>query len=133
MDTITINKWGKDHWSLLAFMGVICTDYKGNINEMNMRRMRCNPSRHPLNVTHTFGSPALMRWQLSYSTIIKSGAVIHDHDDWDCLDDLEAEGLLENIGTLVNPMIVMTEQGWDILSKLNQHKASGGKYRDFVV
>ena len=54
-----------------------------------------------------------------------------DHDDFDCLDDLETAGLIQNVGTMVNPYAELTKKGAQISSLLTLHKQKGGMYAEF--
>jgi hypothetical protein len=86
--TIEPKRWGRDHWSLL---GYIATCFDG---EIDRRKLRCNENRHPM-LAHCHSA-----WKDEWSTRLKStpeGEHIKaiGHDDWDCLDDLEAAGPLK--------------------------------------
>jgi len=91
--------------------------------------MRCDPKRHPLlahadllGVLHDGGK---------YPTRLKGGVELQDHDDWDCADDLETAGLIENIGTGANPRFRMTTEGNRMASLLRVYKQHGGRYAEF--
>ena len=118
--TIEINKFGKDHWSTLAYVETCNVDNKG---VMDRRRMRCNPDKHPL-LAHT------PQWSSSYSTILRDGVLEDGHDDWDCINDLEAAGLVEPI-SLVNAIVLLTEKGKLVSAQLRVHKMGGGKFGNF--
>lgn len=131
--------WGKDHWSLLGYVECVCVD---NAGYLAIDKMRANPDTHPLM------SSGPMRWKPEYSTrlagffafqdrtdIEKAAAAGHailGHDDWDCLDDLEAAGLLEVL-SLAQCKVRMTDQGTLLASELRKHKASGGMFANFRV
>jgi hypothetical protein len=53
-----------------------------------------------------------------------------DHDDWDCLEDMENAGLLE-IVSVANTAIVLTAKGLAVAGHLRKHKATGGAFSDF--
>lgn len=112
--------WGKDHWSLL---GYVATRFDGDLKHQNLR---CNIAKHPLLVGH----PG-QRWQDSYSTRLKNGQAL-GHDDWDCLDDLEAAGLV-NIISLVNGIVFLTAKGNTVVFALRKHKESGGVFHTFEM
>jgi len=126
MRTVPIAKFGKDHWSTFAYIETRCVDNQGTVE---LIRMRCNPKRHP----GLAGASAMgesRKWEPSYGTRLKEG-VAAGHDDHDCADDLEAAGLLENIGTGINPAFRLTAEGWVAISLLRQHKAAGGMFATF--
>jgi hypothetical protein len=113
--------WGKDHWSLLGYVETRCIDNDG---KLGIAQMRCNEQRHPI-----FKSTPI-KWEDSYSTIIKEGT-IKGHDDWDCLQDLEDVGFIE-ILSFANGFVKLTEQGKKIAAQLRSHKADGGQFGNFI-
>jgi hypothetical protein len=122
--TIEPKRWGRDHWSLL---GYIATCFDG---EIDRRKLRCNENRHPM-LAHCHSA-----WKDEWSTRLKStpeGEHIKaiGHDDWDCLDDLEAAGMV-NVFSLVNGFVRLTEYGSRVAFRLRQHKEKGGNFGDFV-
>jgi len=76
-------------------------------------------------------------WRPEYSTRLKgyfpekdSKFLLHEHDDIDCLNDLEKEGLVE-IVSCKKLLVRMTEFGNVIVSRLREHKAKGGYFSNF--
>lgn len=119
---MNIEHFGKDHWSTFAYAETCCVDDRGRlVNE----RLRINGNTHPVRD----GS----RWQASYGTRIRGGGICPDHDDIDCLDDLEEAGLLEQVGTMINPVIRFTDEGQAVAAKLRAHKMNGGNFATFEV
>ena len=115
---IPMNQWGSDHWSLLGYVAA-CFD-----NELNRTRLRCNPERHPL-MQHQGG------WSDKYSSRLAFGKSI-GHDDFDCLDDLEAEGFVI-IDSIINCRVSLTEKGNRAAFKLREHKRNGGSFATFTL
>jgi len=121
MLSVPIEKFGKDHWSTFAFLETRCVEYKGSIA---IEKMRCDPDWHPQYVhLGTFKK---------YPTILRGGEELPDHDDWDCVDDLEAAGLLEQVGTGENPRVRLTPYGWGVAGRIRAYKAVGGTFAEFV-
>ena len=54
-----------------------------------------------------------------------------DHDDLDCLDDLEEAGLIDNLGSGLHPMKQLTKYGKEIAAQLRAHKSNGEHYFTF--
>lgn len=145
MSFTPVEKFGKDHWSMLAYVEACCVDGAKGRGQLHFSRVRCNPDRHPL-----LASSASVggRWQLRYSTrlrgffefeergdpekAIAAGLMLRDHDDWDCLDDLEAAGYVE-IQSLANGLVKMTHLGMDVAGKLRAHKAAGHHFASFTL
>lgn len=145
MNATPVHKFGKDHWSMLAYVETCCVDGRDGHGLLDFSRVRCNPIRHPL----LAGSAALCgSWKLNYSTrlsgffdfadrsdpekAIAAGLMLRDHDDWDCLDDLQAAGYVE-IESLANGIVKLTELGMDVAGRLRSHKASGKHFATFSV
>jgi hypothetical protein len=99
---IAPNRWGEDHWALLSYV-VACFD-----GSLDLDRLRCN------------GSTRLKD---------PSDRVI-GHDDWDCLEDLEAAGLVEIISRLAG-IVHLTEKGNAVAFRLREHKWNGQAFATF--
>ena len=133
---IPIEDWGKDHWSLLAYIECRCVDYGGIPSRDHMR---INEKKHPgLANRAVMGG---MEWSSKYGTRLngfwKNGTTdpsrqLPDHDDWDCLYDLEAAGLIKDNGTGIHPLAEMTPKGREIAALLRAHKAEGGQFAGFA-
>lgn len=142
MTATPVEQFGKDHWSTLAYVESCCVDGKDGIGALDRRRMRCNASRHPL--LDANGLP----WNDVHSTRLSgffdfadrndtakagsAGVMLIGHDDWDCLDDLEAAGYVE-ILTLANSAVRLTEEGMRVSGLLRAHKARGGQFAQFKM
>lgn len=86
---ISPSRFGADHWSTFAYVETRIVDYKGALNH---EHMRCHTDRHP--VMMFAKGPGLGAADGSaYPTRLR-GEEIRDHDDYDCIDDLIAAGLL---------------------------------------
>ena len=99
--------FSKDHWSLMAYIECRCVDDEKGIGLLDRSRMRTNANKHPLLAANS-GS-----WRKEWSTRLKgffdfddrqdaekaisAGFMLDGHDDWDCLDDLEAAGYVETL------------------------------------
>ena len=118
-----LKDFGTDHWSTFAYAETCCVD---NHSSLDLRRLRVNEVKRPIR-SNGFG------WKPENATRIKGGCIPDpDHDDIDCLDDLEKAGLLEWIGTLINPAIKLTEKGVKVTSQLRKPKSYGGQFGTFV-
>lgn len=120
--------FGKDHWSLLGYLECRCVDNrigKTAFASLDREHLRCDPKRHPglVNRASGMGGP--------YKTRLAEWIELVDHDDWDCLYDLEEAGLVATGGTGVNPTIKMTPKGQEVAGKLRDHKANGGQFGEF--
>jgi hypothetical protein len=119
---IPVEQWGSDHWSTFGYIETRIVDHKGVADR---HHMRCDPTLHP-----QFAHEGCRMGPCS-PTRLAGGATRDRHDDWSCLDDEEAAGLLENEGTGLHRIYRLTERGRAIADALRAHKASGGKWSAF--
>lgn len=137
---LAAGEWGKDHWTLLLYLETRAVDRGGKIDPDHMRTrlphhsMCYRAKRHPVDGTR-------------YGTIVRGGAEQADHDDWDCVRDLEAAGLLwiewdepkrdtGHTGLLeleleqrrwLEGRVRLTTQGWRAVSRLRRIYATQGR------
>lgn len=125
-DPVPISSFGRDHWSTLCYVETRCVDHAGVIQK---EHMRCDPRRHPGHAHR--GSSGEFGGNRAYPTRLQGSVDLPDHDDWDCIDDLEAACLIESAGAGLNPVFKMTGFGWDMVSLIRQFKAKGGSFSAF--
>jgi len=145
MDSVKIEDFGKEHWSLFAYLEIRCVDHKGTVNGAHLRH---NPAKRPAVVgSDTRGISALVAeghsWKPGYGTRLKGfwkdeggtdpSRQLPDHDDIDCMEDLEEAGLIKNEGSGLNPLIRMTKEGSRVAGLLREHKANGGQFAEFEL
>lgn len=124
-NVIPITKWGKDHWSAFLYAETRAIDYKGVLDN---RHMRCDPNIHPDLVSRLI-APNLTR----YPTRLANNELQEDHDDWSCLEDMVAEGLLTMEYLTGNRVkVALLPRGAKVALKLRQHKANEQSYSTFV-
>ena len=90
--------------------------------------MRCDYDRHPqfyCDYTHGHGANQKAR---KYPTRLAHGVEKENHDDWDCVEDLVAAGLVVWHGTGINPVFNLTEEGWRYTDILRREKAVRASY-----
>jgi hypothetical protein len=146
---IPIEKWGHDHWSTLAYIECRCVDHGGKLRNANMRT---DYQRHPLLLDRCgLGDPRGAK----YPTRLADGSEQANHDDWDCLNDMAAAGLLTVLrpsdpelwdvepgkrgrmsGFMEQPLplevvVSLTPLGHFVASRLRRHRAETGRYKDF--
>lgn len=136
-DYITVDRWGKDHWSLLAYIETREVDHKGILDGDHMR---CNQRLH----REMVGRVSVARGHdgsEKYPTRTKDGDV-PNHDDWSCLEDIVAAGLAQAwlqekyhnviIGSHI-AKIKLTDAGRELAEQVRRHKANGGNYGNFEM
>ncbi len=124
--SIPIEKFGKDHWSTFGYVGCRVTSNKGIPDRQHMR---CDADLHP-GLAHN-GRGGELPIQRKYPTILRGGVEQADHDDWSCVDDLEAAGLVKIGGTGIHPTWDMTDIGWAFCKVLTDFKRKGGAFAGF--
>lgn len=110
-------RWGKSHERVLLYIETVCVDHGGRPDP---RRMTQNPARTP-----PMGNPG--GWDDKYSSMLKDGTKVLGHDDWCCVEDLIAAGLLHCDGTGGQPVYVLTDLGWDVAGHLRRQRAENGR------
>lgn len=153
MNYINIIEFGRDHWSVFGY--VLATAISGITKQgkvdgkkvglvtLNPRALRCNHETNYIYKYHecyTFDgitSPLNSSFDETLSTRLKGYTKLTPniklgHDDYDCLHDLENEGLLIEVN-VTNYIWSITDRGWDIASTLHKHKGSGKNFADFEV
>jgi hypothetical protein len=129
---IPIEQFGKDHWSTFAYLETCAADHGGVVSNA---RMRCHPRLHrEFAYDRGFG----INDGSAYPTRLKDGA-LENHDDWSCLEDMAAAGLLTAEFRVVRSSAVgnsearirLTEKGQEIAARLRAHKAAGGSFSNF--
>ena len=134
METNKIQQFGKDHWSLFAYIGTRVSDYGGRLDLVHLR------IKNPVLQQNRLGT---MMWKPEYGTRLKGywnkdgstnqSLLILDHDDYDCLDDLEEAELIKSFGTGLNPVYKLTKFGAEVHSKLLLHKQAKKNFSDFEL
>lgn len=124
--SIPPDRFGRDHWSLLAYVETCCVDAPaGSIGKgrLDPRRLRVRNRIWPA-------------WKAEWDTRLRgteNGPTIPlpDHDDMDCLLDLEAAGLVDIVSN-ANLFVRLTDAGIAMAAKLREHKARGGQVAEFT-
>ena len=143
MENVPMENWGKEHWSLVGYLDCRCTDNGGTVNGAHLRH---NPAKRAAVVGSDMGRLSAMcagvGWKPEYGTklakffnVPKEERHFHqlpDHDDIDCLEDLEAAGVIKNIGSGLNPLIRFTKFGHAVANRLRNHKREGGNFAEFA-
>ena len=134
--------FGKDHWSLLAYIGCRVESHQAapGVGQLDRDHMRTNETKHPLLVGPRVAM-AQLTWKDSNGTRLKGfwdkdkkkhpERQIAWHDDWDCQDDLDAAGLVCTM-SLINGFVCLTPKGRDYDAELRAHKQKGGMFATFV-
>lgn len=129
-----INQFGKDHWSLLAYIEYRVMNHEGRLDLVHLRVKNPALQQNMLggdNWKPEYGTTLFGYWNENGS--VNSKLKILDHDDFDCLDDLEKARLIESFGTGLNPAYKLTKKGVKVMGLLTLHKQEGKNYADFTL
>ena len=126
---VPVSRWGKDHWSTLAYIECRIVDHKGVPARAHMRT---DADLHPGLAGHTEQwVPTRTKNDRKYPTRLRDWTQLFDHDDWSCLEDAEEAGMLTSRGTGINPVYSLTDRGRKVCNALRAHKAAGGHFSNF--
>lgn len=149
---ISIDRWGKDHWSTLAYVETCVVDRKGVIDN---RKMRCHPrlqGRHVLYHREVVGimpfpGASQIHDGSKYPTRLKGGETVEHHDDWSCLEDMMDARLVAIIKIRRSPkrrsvdydyfggsevVVKLTEAGYRVAGELRKHLAETNRASTFA-
>lgn len=99
----------------MVYAETVCVDRRGVPEK---QRMRCDNRLHPqhAHLPQTFGT-------FNSHTRLAGKAIAVDHDDWDCIEDMAREGLIEIGGTGLHPIWRLTDEGWKYAHSLRRARA----------
>jgi hypothetical protein len=153
---IGIERWGKDHWSTFAYIETCAVEGLA----VDADRMRTHPRLH-LSCFQAKRHGGEFADGSNYPTRLKGGEEVAPHDDWSCVEDMIAEGLLETaphrsdgsgrkpkphsriaygqkcalcdpLTGLCDATYKLTPKGFAVAHQLREHKAGGGNFADFT-
>jgi hypothetical protein len=128
-DYVPMALWGLDHWSTYAYIASRITNHGGTLASAHMR---CNMRLHSrmAYTTPLFGHSVTC----NQPTILRDGSEFFNHDDWSCVEDFLAAGLIE--GTVIDRpgrvrqsfacydfTATFTPPGWSLWHELNEWMA----------
>jgi hypothetical protein len=128
---VPMSHWGKDHWSTLGYVEHVDRTHRGKIDNA---KMRCNERLHA-----RFAQSSVPGQSVSgrgYPTRLRDDVEIEPHDDWSCLEDMAAHGIVhlffvENGTTSYKARAFLTEKGRVLANQLNTHKGRGKTWETF--
>jgi hypothetical protein len=141
---VPIERFGKDHWSTLAYAESVmmeCAGFQIGFDprmRQNRRhyRVMMNECRHPARPTSASDHGCM--WNDKYSTVLSDGSLVSGHDDWHCVQDMAEAGLLAVQGRVIGAedcepgvTFLLSELGREAASHLREHKSQGGIFGTF--
>jgi hypothetical protein len=110
---------GRDHAKMLIYLQTVVANYGG-------LPMNHNDGQH---MSNKFGP----HWSGKYSSRKWDGTKFENHDDIDCIDDLEELGIIESHGTRMNPFVEFTELAHKICGEFLDERQGKHHDKDFVA
>jgi hypothetical protein len=147
MNSIPVTKFGKDHWTLLAYADTRHAPGNDCVCTLDHRDLRRNEAKHPLPQDTSRPQTKWREWQSSrlagyfesgfantenLAAAEEAGVIVLGHDDWDCLSDLMQAGYIE-ISSIEQGIVQMTKEGFRVANLLRKHKEQGGMYAKFTL
>lgn len=138
-DYIPMEFWGKNHWSTLAYIETVMVETGGfevgfdprmTQNRRNFRVMaeqNPKPKRPGRTPSMAFSSPM----DVKYSTALNNGQKVDRHDDWCCVQDFAASGLLTTKEFEPKDVLHLSEFGQKVCAALRIHKQNGHNFASF--
>lgn len=122
-----IDKWGKDHWSMLAYVETRAVDNRG---DLDLRHIRVNKDKRGF----SNGNFPNDKWNPEHATRLQNGKKPDPaHDDIDVMDDLKREGFLEYKSSCRNFVVTLTDRGNEVCAEVRQHKSAGKNFNEFKL
>lgn len=131
---VPMEKWGRDHWSTLAYMETVIVEHTVFTVKLDPR-MRQTRRMH--RVLSEYSPPKdfdrSVPMDRDDGTVLADGSIIKGHDDWACVQDIANLGLL-NVGPEdvdVGVDLTFSDAGMKLAAELRAHKANGGSFKNF--
>jgi len=134
-DPIPMDKWGKDHWSTLAYLETVCVE-KQEFEVVTNPHMRSKRRHFRILAQETHTDPCAIPMSREHGTLLFDGSMVENHDDWDCLGDMIGAGLIfptSDCHGEVGPYsrLKLSEAGQKMAAALRRHKSAGGNFGNF--
>ena len=128
---IPIELWGRDHWSLLAYIETVVVDcarmtiYRNPRMRHNRRHFRVMPCGKDSIQAVVMGS--------DHGTRLNDGSYVPSHDDWNCVQDMAEAGMLSCGVDQIEPgnTFRLSDKGLDLAGQIRRHKANGKPFSTF--
>ncbi len=134
---VDMARWGVDHWTLLRHLTRRFGDVQpGEAATVDYRTIRINPDNHRIQALSSDSTKIGGAWSGEDGTRLAGHADgtpdlrIGYHDDVDCLEEMEDEGLLELVSTF-RGQFSLTPCGVMLGRRLDDHLQGGGSLQDF--
>lgn len=143
---VPMNLFGKDHWSTLAYAEIEAVECGGFQVGFDARmrqgrqhfRVMYEECRRPKRIN---GGHRGIVMRPEHGSRLNDGSFVENHDDWHCIQDMVAAGLMgvKKRGLIMplveemEPGVVLhlTPLGHAIVASLRRHKAEGGNFAEF--
>ena len=130
---VPVARWGKDHWSTLAYVAACVEKHHGYLR---VEKMRVHPRVH-----HRLAHPGVAVVMMAFGgvppTHLADGTTLELHDDWSCVEDMVTAGLVtesegDNALAGKSPRFDLTDAGRALVVAVAGHRARGGTFATFA-
>lgn len=131
---VPVTRWGKDHWSTLAYVAACVATHSGYLR---VEKMRCHPRLHH-RLTHPGVAVVILAFGGVGPTHLADGTTLDLHDDWSCVEDMVAAGVVtqsesDNVLAGKSPRFELTHVGRALAQALVEHRTRvGGNFENFA-
>ena len=124
-----VAKWGRDHWTTLLYIESRCVDAKGVLDN---QKMRTNARVHRKLLGDLQARTGMTGED--YPTELRNGDTIDRHDDWSCVEEMVAHGLLVIVSEKDKTgepfgggeiRLRLTDLGWRTAHRIRRDRAEG--------
>lgn len=120
---ISYKLFGIQHWMMLIRVESWFTMNNGEIEPL---KMRTNYNKRP-------PQPKGKQWdKLINSTRLNDGTLAHDHDDWDCLEDLIVNDFVKVELWKNKKLLSLTEKGFQTFVRLRKFRKENQSLKTFI-
>lgn len=137
-DYVPLDKFGRDHWSTLAYVETVMVECGGfqvgsdphmRSGRRNWRVLRegCPKPKRP--TRSSLANDLVMSRE--HGSRLSDGTYVPGHDDWHCIQDMVVLGFFDSDA---EPGVTLRflPLGQSVALALRQHKANGGTFASFT-
>lgn len=137
-DIVPPSAWGKDHWSMLAYMETVMVEVacfqvgadprmRQGPRSFRIMHEQCPQPSRPTK------APNGMVMRPEHGSRLADGSYIPGHDDWHCVQDMAAVGFFTAATDAVEPGVALhlSEIGATASNELRAHRRGGGGFAGF--
>lgn len=127
---VSLELWGKDHWSTLAYIETKLVDGDGYCLQFDPH-MRQNRRTFRVLAEGAANVRNGVAMSPEHGSRLADDTYLPWHDDWCCVQDMVEAGLFQPGEWEPGFPLILTEKGLAFANALRNHKATGGTFSNF--